>query len=230
MTSKGTIIVCGHGPGISDAVARRFGREGHPVAIVARNADRLAEAARTLNADGVKAAAFPCDLADPDAVQQLVGTVRDRLGPIGIVHWNAYTGGAGDLTVGSPHELRTVIDCAVIGLVAAVQSALPDLKAQRGAVLVTGGGLGNLDPQVEQMAVSWGAMGLALSKAAQRKAVALLHQRLAGEGVYVGEVVVTAMVKGTAFDRGNATLEPAVVADRFWELAERRDQVSVTQS
>ncbi len=79
------------------------------------------------------------------------------------------------------------------------------------------------------MAVTWGAMGLALGKAAQRKAVALLHQRLAAEGVYVGEVVVIALVKGTAFDRGNATLEPSVVADRFWELAERRDQISVTQ-
>ncbi|HNN96996.1 MAG TPA: short-chain dehydrogenase, partial [Pseudomonadota bacterium] len=30
-----TIVVAGHGPGISDAVARRFGREGFSVAIVA---------------------------------------------------------------------------------------------------------------------------------------------------------------------------------------------------
>ena len=59
MTSKGTIIVCGHGPGISDAVARRFGKAGHPMALVARNAARLAEAARRLDADGIQAAAFP---------------------------------------------------------------------------------------------------------------------------------------------------------------------------
>ncbi|MDB4932083.1 MAG: hypothetical protein JWM10_4567, partial [Myxococcaceae bacterium] len=31
---KPTILVCGHGTGISDAVARRFGREGFAVAIV----------------------------------------------------------------------------------------------------------------------------------------------------------------------------------------------------
>jgi NADP-dependent 3-hydroxy acid dehydrogenase YdfG len=228
-TSHATIIVCGHGPGISDAVARRFGRAGHPVAIVARNAERLAEAARALAADGIKAEAFPCDLTDPAAVQQLVGTVRERLGPIGIVHWNAYVGGAGDLTTSSPAELRPVIDCAVTGLVAAVQAALPDLKAQRGAVLVTGGLLGKDDPQLTAMAVTWGAMGLAISKAAQHKAVGLLHQRLTAEGVFVGEVIVAAPVKGTAFDRGNATLEPATVADRFFELNERRDQVTVTQ-
>ena len=213
MTSRGTIIICGHGPGISDAVARRFGKAGHPVALVARNADRLAEAARGLDADGIQAAAFPCDLTDPDAVQKLIGAVRDRLGPIGIVHWNAYTAGAGDLATAPPGELRPVLDCAVTGLVAAVQTALPDLKAQRGAVLVTGGLLGNSDPALDEMAVSWRSMGLAISKAAQRKTVALLHHRLAADGIYVGEVVVAAIVKGTAFDRGNATLDPAIVAN-----------------
>ena len=230
MSSNGTIIVCGHGPGISDAVARRFGRDGRPVAIVARNAERLAADARALSSAGVKAESFPCDLGNTRAVAETVGAVRAKLGPIGIVHWNPYGGGGGDLTAGSPDELRTVFDLSVIGLVAAVQAALPDLKAQRGAVLVTGGGLGLMEPQFDAAAVSWGAMGLAIGKAAQRKTVSLLHARLAPEGVYVGEVVVLAPVKGTAFDRGNATLEASTIADRFWEIFERRDQVSVTQS
>lgn len=229
MSSKGTIIVCGHGPGISEAVARRFGRGGHPVAIVARSADRLTAAARALSADGIQAEPFPCDLANVTAVTELVGAVRARLGPIAIVHWNAYAGGAGDLATGSLDELRAVLDCSVFGLVAAVQAALPDLKSQRGSVLVTGGGLGGLDTKIDIMAVSWGVMGLAVGKAAQRKTVGLLHQRLAPDGVFVGEVIVTAPVKGTAFDRGNATLDPAVVADRFWDLNERRDQSSVVQ-
>jgi NADP-dependent 3-hydroxy acid dehydrogenase YdfG len=228
-SSNAAIIVCGHGPGISDAVARRFGRAGRPVAIVARNAERLAEAARSLAADGIRAEAFPCDLADVAAVRTLVGAVRDRLGPIGILHWNAYSGGAGDLAIASLDELRAVLDCTVFGLIAAVQAALPDLREQRGAVLVTGGGLGNQDPEIDAMAVSWGSMGLAVGKAAQRKLVGLLHHRLSTEGVYVGEVVVTALVKGTAFDRGNATLDPAIVADRFWELHERREPTTIFQ-
>lgn len=229
-TSNAAIIVCGHGPGISDAVARRFGRAGHPVAIVARNAERLAAAARALAHEGIHAQAFPCDLGDVAAVRALVGAVRDRLGPIGIVHWNAYGGAvAGDLTTAPVDELRAILDASVLGLVAAVQAALPDLQAQRGAVLVTGGGLGDQDPKIEAMSVSWGVMGLAIGKAAQRKAVGVLHHRLAKDGVYVGEVVVTATVKGTAFDRGNATLDAAEVAERFWELNERRDQIAVVQ-
>lgn len=40
-----TIMVCGHGPGISNAVAAKFGAQGFSVAIVGRNRERLALAA-----------------------------------------------------------------------------------------------------------------------------------------------------------------------------------------
>jgi short-subunit dehydrogenase len=48
-----TIIVCGHGPGISDAVAKKFGAEGFSVALVARSADKLTAAVAALEAKGV---------------------------------------------------------------------------------------------------------------------------------------------------------------------------------
>ena len=40
-----TILICGHGPGISHAVAQKFGAEGFRVALVARSRDRLVAAA-----------------------------------------------------------------------------------------------------------------------------------------------------------------------------------------
>jgi NADP-dependent 3-hydroxy acid dehydrogenase YdfG len=227
---QSTIIVCGHGPGISDAVARRFGREGFAVAIVARNAERLTAAAAALTAEGITARAFPCDLGDPAAVGALVREVRAALGPVSVLHWNAYGGGAGDLTASRPEELRAALDVAVHGMIAGVQEALADLKAAKGAVLVTGGGLAFYDPKVDAMAVQWGAMGLAVAKAAQHKAVGLLHQRLSGEGVYVGEVVVLGTVKGTTFDGGHATLEASAIAERFWDLHQRRAEASVNIS
>lgn len=222
-----TILVCGHGPGISDAVARHFGQQGFAVALVARNAERLGAAAAALGEAGITAKAFPCDLGDTEAVTAMVRDARAALGPIAVVHWNAYTGGAGDFTTSRPDELRTVLDVSLHGLIAAIQAALPDLKSDKGAVLVTGGGLSFYEPKVDAMAVQWKAMGLAVGKAAQHKAVGLLHQRLSSEGVYVGEVVVLGMVKGTAFDSGHATLEPAAIAARFWEIYQARAQVTV---
>jgi len=64
-------------------------------------------------------------------------------------------------------------------------------------------------------------------KAAQHKTVGLLHEKLKPKGVYVGEVVVLGLVKGTAFDQGNATIEPAAVAERFWELSQKRAETTV---
>lgn len=221
-----TIVVCGHGPGISDAVARKFGGDGFQVAIVARNGERLAKAAADLSATGIKASAFPCDLGHPEAVRGMLREVRASLGPITVLHWNAYVGGAGDLTTADTSELQASLNVGVVGLVAAVQEVLPDLQADKAgsALLVTGGGFAFHDRSVNVMAAQWNAMGLAVSKAAQHKAVGVLREKLATSGIYVGEVVVTGMVKGTAFDQGSATLEASTVATKFWDLYKTRGE------
>jgi len=222
-----TILVAGYGSGISDAVARRFGREGYAVALVGRTAERLAQGAASLEKEGIRAKAFVCDLSDVAAVPKLVTDVTDALGSVAVLHWNALVGAAGDLLVAPLSELRGSLDLGIVSLVAAVQSALPELKKNKGAVLVTGGGLAYYDAHVEKMAVDWNVQGLALVKAAQHKLVGVLHHKLASEGVYVGEVTVRAVVKGSAFDRGQGTLAGSDVADAFWKLAGERNEVRV---
>ncbi|HKA91545.1 MAG TPA: SDR family NAD(P)-dependent oxidoreductase [Haliangiales bacterium] len=219
-----TIVICGYGPGISDAVARKFGAAGFSVALVARNAQRISTAAAALAARGIRAAAFPADVGDPRAVKGVVAAARAELGPIAVVHWNAYAAdAAGDLTRADVSELRTAFDIGVTGLVAAVQEALPDLKAHAdAAVLVTGGGLALYDPAVDAAAVGWNAMGLGIVKAAQHKLAGLLAEKLRGDGIYVGEVMVLGVVKGTAFDAGQGTIEADAVAAKFWDLYSRR--------
>lgn len=231
MSSK-TILVCGYGPGISDGVARRFAAEGFQVALVARSAERAAKAAMEISGTGAVARAFQCDLGDPVAVRALVKDVRQQLGPITVVHWNALAMRAGDLLSANESDLRAIFDVGVNGLVVAVQAAHEDLRAQRGtsAVLITGGGFANYDAQVDQIVVTYQAMGLSLVKAAQRKLAGILHARLKPEGIYVGEVVVLGAVAGTAFDPGNATLQPATVADAFWKLYTGRTALSASVS
>jgi len=225
-----TIIVCGYGPGISSGVARKFGGEGFEVALVARNQPRLAQGVAELEEAGITAKAFVCDLADSAAVTQMVADVREQLGPITAIHWNAYAGVAGDLTTCDLADLRRVFDVAVMGAVAAVQASLPDLRQQQGAaVLITGGGFATDSPQVDEMITQWNAMGLGLAKAAQHKLAGVLHHKLAADGIYVGEVMVMGMVKGTAFDQGSGGgLDPADIAGKFWDLYQGRSEVSVS--
>jgi short-subunit dehydrogenase len=221
-----TMVVVGYGPGVSNAVAEKFGAEGYAVALVARNAGRLSAGVKALEARGVTAAACPADAGDPEAIAAAMGKAREALGPIGAIHWNAYGGGAGDLAEATPSEVRGALDVGVVGLVAATQAALADLKAAGdGAVLVTNGAFGELNPQIDALAVNLKSMGLAVTNAAKHKLVGLLSERLKGEGVYVGEVMIAGVVKGTAFDSGGPAIDPARIADEFWRLFKARGEL-----
>lgn len=223
---KKTIVVAGFGPGISSAVAERFGAEGYAVALVGRNAERLAAGVQALAGKGITAAAFRADLSDPGAMPALLADVRTKLGAVSVLHWNAYATSAGDALTADTAALHAVFDAAVTGLLAAVREALPDLKQAGGALLVTNGGLMIDDPKIDAMAVSRSVMGLAIANAAKHKLVGILAQKLKDDGVYVGEVVVTATVRGTSFDKGQATLDADVVGAKFWELFSARRETS----
>ena len=222
-----TLVVCGYGPGISAAVARRFGREGFQVALIARNEQRLAAGVAALEASGIRAAAFPGDLGDAADVERALESVRASLGPITVLHWNAYTRSAGDLLAVDAAATRAIFDVPVVGLLAAVKCALRDLEsAKDGALLVTNGGFGLNDAAIDERAVTFNAMGLAVANAAKRKLVGMLAQKLKPRGVYVGEVMVLGSVKGSAWDNGTATLEASTVADTFYDLYASRAELS----
>ena len=200
-----TIIVAGYGPGISAAVAEKFGAEGFQVAIVGRSSDKLADGVKALKAKGVKAAAFTADLGDPAAIRGMVDRVRGALGPISVLEWTAFTPEklAGDLLTAKPEEVRSLFEVPVVGLLSAVQALLPDLKSEKGAVLVTNGGAGFVDPDMDGFITQYGIMGLGVANAAKHKVVGLLAKKLEADGIYVAEIMISGVIKGTPFDQGN---------------------------
>jgi NADP-dependent 3-hydroxy acid dehydrogenase YdfG len=228
-----TFIVAGYGVGISAAVAEKFGAEGFQVAIVARSADKLAAGVKALEAKGVKAAAFPADLGDPAAIKAMVEKVRAKFGPISALEWTAFSPGnvAGDLLTATPEEVRSLFDISIVGLLATVQALLPDLKSEKGAVLVTNGGAGFIDPKVDAMITEWGMMGLGVANAAKQKLVGILAKKLEADGIYVTEIMIAGVIKGTSFDKGTMpAIDPAVVAAKYWELYTARKELRSTLS
>ena len=224
-----TIIVFGYGPGISHGVAEKFGQEGFNVALVGRTQSKLDEGVKSLVAKGIKAQAFTADLNDPAATKQVVGRVREALGPIHTIEWTAYSLGAGNLLTAKPEEVSAVINIATNSLLAAVQASLADLKAEKGAVLITNGGFAYNDPTIDSLLVKLDSAALGLANAAKHKLAGILHQQLKDEGVYVGEIVITGTVKGTAWDNGRnpTTLEPATLGAVYWDFAQKRADWSI---
>jgi hypothetical protein len=123
---------------------------------------------------------------------------------VSVLHWNAFANAERiDLLTANPAAVSAVFDVAV-GLLAAMQEVLPDLKAAGdGAVLITNGALGN---------------------AAKDKLTGLLAERLRDDGVYVGEVIIAGAINGTPTGNGQG-IEGSSVADAFWTLYQNRSEV-----
>lgn len=220
-----TIMIVGFGPGTATAVAEKFGGEGFSVALIGRNEERLNAGASALKAKGINAYALPADAADPASIRAAVRNVRSQLGPITVLHWNAYGGmEAGDLLTADQTSLHKVFDVAVFGLLAATDEALPDLKQSgEGALLISNGAFGEVSPEIDGVVVNLHLMGLALSSAAKHKLVGLLATRLKGEGVYVGEVMVYHTIRGTG-STNDDSVDPSVIAGKHWELYKARGE------
>jgi len=91
-------IITGGSRGLGFQVARGLGEFGATLALCSRKQAELDEAVATLRKEGVEAAAFPCDLSDPNALPRLTEQVMARFGRIDILVNNAGT------TWGAPAE------------------------------------------------------------------------------------------------------------------------------
>ncbi len=89
MSQANTCIVVGVGPGLGAAVARRFAKAGHPVALAARNADKLGAFVSEIEAAGGSARGYACDATTEVDVAALFEQAEADLGPVGVAVYNA---------------------------------------------------------------------------------------------------------------------------------------------
>lgn len=121
-------LVTGGSRGIGAAIARRLAEHGADVAIsYAASADKAEAVVRELKANGVRAAAFRADQAEPAQVQHLVDTVVERFGRLDILVNSAgvyVTGTVGDPATDSV-AIQRQFAVNVGGVASAVRAAVP---------------------------------------------------------------------------------------------------------
>jgi len=84
-----TAIVTGGGSGLGAAMAKRLAKLGATAVLAGRRPEPLAETAAAIERDGGRAFASPADVRDPDQVQRLVDTTRERFGRVDCLINNA---------------------------------------------------------------------------------------------------------------------------------------------
>ncbi|MGW0766083.1 SDR family NAD(P)-dependent oxidoreductase [Streptomyces sp. NPDC002676] len=202
------VAIVGAGPGLGAAVARRFGREGFDVALLARDRERLAGLARDLAAEGITARCFPADVRKPEELVRALADAADALGTIEVLQYSPVPHQDFMLPVLETRHADLIgpIEFSVYGPVAAVQRVLPGMRALgRGTILFVNGGSAAV-PHPERA-------GISIAFAAESAYGHLLHDRLAGEGIHVGQLVIPG-----AITPGHARRDPAVLAEMLWGM------------
>lgn len=125
------VVVCGGSRGIGRSVALGFAAAGAAVSICARGAGPLEETRKEIAAEGVRAHAAPCDLADGPAVLAYVEAAAEALGGVDVLVNNASGFGATDTEEG----WQAGLSVDVMATVRASRAALPHLERSRGCIV-----------------------------------------------------------------------------------------------
>ena len=127
-------LITGVGPGTGSALARRFA-EGYRVAMLARNAERLAELEKELPGSR----GYSCDVTDGEALRATLDRVRSELGSPEILIHNAVGGAFGDFLAIEPAVLEANFQVNTMALLHLARALAPDMiEAGRGVILCTG--------------------------------------------------------------------------------------------
>ncbi|MEA3318569.1 MAG: SDR family NAD(P)-dependent oxidoreductase [Bacillota bacterium] len=210
MNNKVMLIV-GAGPGISLSTAKKFGREGYKIAMIARREEALNQYTEELKSMNIEAKGFKGDVSEEDSLQTAIHQVIKTFGKINVLLYNAAAGTPGKPTTLKTEDLINDFKISVAGALVSVKESLPHMK--NGSILFTGGGLA-LTPYADYAS-------LAVGKAAIRNLAYSLNQELSQKDTYLGLLTVNGFVQeGTS-------LSPDHVAEEFYRMNTNRTKLEV---
>ncbi|WP_321398075.1 SDR family oxidoreductase [Emcibacter sp.] len=189
-------MILGAGPGLGQALANCFCREGFHVFLVARDKGRLDDQVEALSRKGYTASSIVCDLTKPEQLVQMCTRFMEKHEAPDILVYNAFRRLAGTAPDMELDDTINVFNVNVWGAVRTVQFFYPGMKKRgHGTILVTGGGAAiDLWPEL---------VPLGMSKAALRNYCLNLAETAIKDGVHVATVTICGHIRaGGRYDPG----------------------------
>lgn len=211
-----TIVVVGAGAGLGLSIARRFGREGFNVALIARRQASLDALAKQLQAEGIDATGFAGDITDEPSLKAAFDAVRAKYGPIEVMEYGPAPSAnspfkafkAASTTIA---EVEEQFRFFTLGAIRCAHMVVDEMvKRRRGAMIFTGGGSAvNPVPMLTPI-------GIAMA-AARSYAMSLNHE-LKPTGVYVGYVSIATYIQPKTEG------DPDKIAETYWQMYRDRQR------
>ncbi|MGE4079177.1 MAG: SDR family NAD(P)-dependent oxidoreductase [Reyranella sp.] len=209
-------VVTGVGPGTGSAIARRLATDGHAVAMLARNRERLAAFEKEIE----HARAYPCDVTDEAQLDTVLAAVRRDLGTPAVLVHNAVGGAFGSFLDIDPKVLAANFQVNTMALLHLARRLAPAMiEAGSGAIIVTG--------NTSALRGRANFAGFAPTKAAQRILAEAMARELGPKGVHVAYVVIDAVIdvpwarKRYAEAPDSFFIKPAAIAGEVLHLVQQ---------
>lgn len=206
-------LITGASSGIGKATALAFAKAGINLGLVSRGSEKLAAVAAAARELGVKAEAYPLDLAKIDRVQSDISAIAAQFGEVDILVNSAGMGYTGSLTETSLADWQRVLDLNLTSVWQCIQGVLPSMRDRGSGIIINVSSIAG-----SQVFPNWGAYCVS------KFGLMALSKTLAAEERARG-IRVTAICPGSVntplwdtdtvqadFDR-TAMLTPEMVAD-----------------
>lgn len=214
---KPVTVIAGIGPGLGAALAARFAREGHAIALLSRSEQSRAPIVETLRSQHRGVEGFACNAGDPASVQDAFEKVRDSLGAPTVLLYNAGSFAAGGILELSPEVFEAAWRANCYGGFLTAREVLPAMiEAGAGTILFTGA--------TAALRGGAGFAGLAVGKFGLRALAQSTAREFAPQGIHVAHVVIDGQIGGPKNRElqpertGETFLAPEAIADAYWQL------------
>lgn len=221
-SDKGTVLVVGVGAsqGLGAAIARRFAAGGHPVVIAGRNAEKLEQTRRELEAAGTRVAAVVGDASAAADARRFVEAVGAPA-PLEVAIHNAGSNRPAPFLKVSEESFEGHWREHALGGFHLAHAAIPKLLERGGGSLFFTGASGSLRGQAN-------FAPFAAAKAALRALAQSLAREFGPQNIHVGHVVIDGGIEGERLltllpeakeQRGlDGMLKIEAIADAYWAL------------
>ena len=205
--SKPVCAVIGIGPKNGKAFATRFAEEGYAVALLSRSTDYSSGLAAELGGK-----AYACDVTDPAAIKQAFAQVREDLGDVEVLLYNAGSGQFGTFDDVPDEAFEKGWQINVRGLLQSSREVLGPMREKgSGAIIITGA--------TASLRGKPFTAAFAQAKAAQRSLAQSFARQLGPEGIHVALVIVDGGIGTDEQSDDEGALRPSDIASTVYHLA-----------